>query len=170
MYNTNLVPLIPNPEMYSPTHTRGSHCIDFIIGSPQLVHYIEASGITGFFELPWPNTDHRGLFIDINTVRLFGATLPSIPEIVPRKVTSKSMKIATKFASNISTTNLIPELFKQLHNISQIKHWISNHSRELDLIDSQFTRILLEAESKCAVPTDTQWSSKLQNKFLTYTY
>jgi hypothetical protein len=30
--------------------------------------------------------------------------------------------------------------------------------------------ILLEAESKCAVPTDTQWSSDLHNKFLTYTF
>jgi hypothetical protein len=61
MHNTNLVPLISNPEKYLLTHTRGSHCIDFIIGSPQLVQYIKASVMTGFFEQPWPNTDHRGL-------------------------------------------------------------------------------------------------------------
>jgi hypothetical protein len=50
LHNTNLVPLIANPEQYLPTHTRGSFCIDFIIGSPQLVQYIEASGITEFFK------------------------------------------------------------------------------------------------------------------------
>jgi hypothetical protein len=80
------------------------------------------------------------------------------------------MKIATKFASNINTTNLIPELIQRLHDISQIKHWTSNHSQEIDLIDSKFTSILLESESKCAVPTDTHWSSKLQTKFITYSY
>jgi hypothetical protein len=66
--------------------------------------------MTGFFEQPWPNTDHRGLFKDINTIQRFGATLKSIPETVPRKVTRKSMKIVTKFALNLSKINLIPEL------------------------------------------------------------
>jgi hypothetical protein len=88
LHNTNLVPLISNPEMHPPTHTRGSYCIDFIIGSPPLVQYIESSGITGFFEQPWPNTDHRGLFIDINMNRLFGATLQSIPEPMQRRDTN----------------------------------------------------------------------------------
>jgi hypothetical protein len=170
MYNTKLVPLIFNPEMYPPTHNRGSHCIDFILGFPQLVHYIEESGMTRYFEQPWPNTDHRGLFIDINTIRLFGATLQSIPETVPRKVTSKSMKIATKFALHLSKINLIPELLQQLQDISHTTHWTANHSRSIDLIDFKFTTIFLEAESKCAVPTDTQWSSDLHNKFLTYTF
>jgi hypothetical protein len=59
MQNNNHVPWISNPEMYPPTHNRGSQYIDFIVGSPQLVHYIEASGMTGFFEQPWPNKDHR---------------------------------------------------------------------------------------------------------------
>jgi hypothetical protein len=126
--------------------------------------------MTGFFEQPWPNTDHRGLFIDINTIRLFGATLQSIPDNVPRKVASKLTKIAIKFAYNIGKSNLIPDLLLQLQAISQIQHWTSIQSSDLDLIDSQFTSILLEAEFKCAVPTDTHWKSELRNKFITYTF
>jgi hypothetical protein len=78
--------------------------------------------MTGFFEQPWLNTDHRGLFIDINTIRLYGATLQSIPETVPRKATSKSMKIVTKFVLNLSKINLITELLQQLQDMSHITH------------------------------------------------
>jgi hypothetical protein len=93
-----------------------------------------------------------------------------MPDNVPRKVTSKSMKIAIKFADNIGKSNLMPDLLLQLQALSQIQHWTPSQSSDLDLIDSQFTSTLLDAESKCAVPTDTHWSSELHNKFLTYTF
>jgi hypothetical protein len=63
---TNLTPLLPNPEHYHATHTRGSNCIDFLFGTPRIVEHIRAAGITPFFEQPWPNTDHRGIFVDID--------------------------------------------------------------------------------------------------------
>jgi hypothetical protein len=58
---TNLTPLLPNPDHYPATHTRGSNCIDFLFGTPRIVEHIRAGGITPFFEAPWPNTDHRDL-------------------------------------------------------------------------------------------------------------
>jgi hypothetical protein len=84
-----------NPEAYPPTHIRGSYGIDFIYGSPNVLQHIDASGMTAYFKEPWPNTDHRGLFVDINTIGLFGATIHSIPPILPRKMTSKSLIIST---------------------------------------------------------------------------
>jgi hypothetical protein len=70
---------------------------------------VEASGITGFFETQWPNTDHRVLFVDLNSTKLFGATLQTFPVNLPRKVTSKSMKICNKFCSTyLSDTPYYP--------------------------------------------------------------
>jgi hypothetical protein len=54
LHNTKLVPLISNPELYPPTHAQGSYCIDFIFGSPSLIHMVEATGITSFLNLRGP--------------------------------------------------------------------------------------------------------------------
>jgi hypothetical protein len=69
--NTNLVSLISNTSHHPPTHSRGSQCIDFIFGSPRLLDHIHAAGISAWYDDPWPNTDHRNLFIDIDELGLF---------------------------------------------------------------------------------------------------
>jgi hypothetical protein len=97
----------------------------------------------------------------------FGATLQLIPDTLKRRVTSKSMKISDKFATAIHQTLLIPSLLHRIQQLSYIVKWTLNDSEELETIDAQFTQILLEAESKCAVPTENHWSIDLQNKYLT---
>jgi hypothetical protein len=93
--NTNLVSLIPNTNHHPPTHTRGLYCIDFIFGSQRLLDHIQASGISALYGEPWPNTDHHSLFIDIDELGLFGATLETIPPSVRRVITSKSRTTIT---------------------------------------------------------------------------
>jgi hypothetical protein len=44
LHNTNLVPLIENPEQYPPSHSRGSHCINFIFGT--VLSHQESPGFT----------------------------------------------------------------------------------------------------------------------------
>jgi hypothetical protein len=90
---TGMIPLLSNPEEYPPTHTRGSQCIDFRFGSSSVLQHIQSSAMNSFFTTPWPNSDHRGLFVDIDIIGLLGASLHDIRTQIPRKVTSKSKKL-----------------------------------------------------------------------------
>jgi hypothetical protein len=96
MAEANIVSLINHPHLHPPPHTRGSKCIDYIMGSPAVVHHITRAGITSFYEEPWTATDHRGLFIDLDEVGLFGATVRTPLPAVQRIITSKSPPIIKK--------------------------------------------------------------------------
>jgi hypothetical protein len=135
-----------------------------------LHHHIRASGMTALNDLPWPNTDHRGLFIDHDIQGLFGASLNSIPATIPRKVTSKSFKITNKFVSTIRNTDHIPGLLQQIKKIEQTTTWINSEHHQLESIDTMFTNILLQAEQKCLIPTNNHWTSELHEKYLIYMY
>jgi hypothetical protein len=168
--NTNLVPLICNPEEYPPTHTRGSQCIDFIFGSPNVLQHIVSSGMTSFFSSPWPHTDHRGLFVDIDIVGLLGATLHDIPKPVPRKVTSKSKKIINTFVTNIHNSNQTPNILHQLLLLQKIDQWTSKEYSTLETLDQQFTSVLLNSEKLSSIPTTNHWSPELHTKSQIYKY
>jgi hypothetical protein len=170
LHNTNLVPLVSNLENYPPTHSRGSYCIDFVFGSPNTVPFITSSGISGFFDQPWPHTDHRGLFININIVGLFGATIHTIPESIPRRVTSKSKKLCNKFVKLLYESEQIPPLFGRIQLLNNVQHWNTSHHKLFDQIDIEFTKILLLSEHKCAVPINHPWNTELHQKYLIYTY
>jgi hypothetical protein len=168
--NTNLVSLIPNTANHPATHSRGSHCIDFILGSNRLLDHIHAAGISAFYDDPWPNSDHRSLFIDIDELGLFGATLETIPPPIKRILTSKSKKSIEKFIAQLERSNKIDNLLDSLHKLSQISVWGTQQHDEIERIDQMFTNELLQAESKCATPVDFAWSPTIQQKSVIYQY
>jgi hypothetical protein len=87
---TMLPPLIFNAAEHPATHTRGSKCIDFIFGSYKILDYITASGIMAFYKPPCQASDHRGMFVDVEQIALFGATIHTIPSKIKRKLYSTS--------------------------------------------------------------------------------
>jgi hypothetical protein len=170
LHNINLCPLISNLELYPSTHIRGSQCIDFIFGSPTLFQHIDASGMTAFYDLPWPASNHRGLFIDINVIGLFGATLHSIPTLLPRKITSISMKSCNRFIQQIIKSNKVPSLLSQINSLSQLHQWSPIEHILIEELDSTFTTMLLQAEALVALPSNNFWNKELHNKYIIYTY
>jgi hypothetical protein len=167
---TNLTPLIENPQHYPPTHKRGQQCIDFIFGSPNLQTYILASGITAFYEHPWPLTDHRGLFIDIDILGLFGASLHTPLPTPPKRLSSLSRPMIQKFINKLEQTNSLPHLLEQLNELNSINTWTDQQHSLLESIDNQFTKILLTAEEESAMPINYPWSPELDKASLLYTY
>jgi hypothetical protein len=93
----NMTSLIHNPWNHPATHTRGSKCIDYIFGSSSLLPYITAAGINSFYDNPYPNTDHRGLFVDIEELPIFGANLNTLIPPIPRKIVNTSKHLIIKF-------------------------------------------------------------------------
>jgi hypothetical protein len=168
--NTNLVSLIPNTNHHPPTHARGSHCIDFIFGSHRLLDHIHASGISALYDEPWPNTDHRSLFIDVDELGLFGANLETIPPPVRRVITSKSQKTILKFHHHLTKSNMVDNLLNNLTELSKIQIWDNTHHNALEQTDQQFTNLLLQSEAKCATPVDFPWSPTIQQKAAIYQF
>jgi hypothetical protein len=170
LHNTNLIPLIINTEMYPPTYVRGSHCIDFIFGSPHLAQHVESSGMTSFFDQPWPNSDHRGLFVDINTVALFGASLHTIPPTLPSKITSKCKKICNKLLQHIIESQQIPSILKRITDLSTVDKRTSHQHQEANKLDELFTKILLQPKQAVAGPVTNHSNDVLHNAYVVYTY
>jgi hypothetical protein len=168
--NTNLVSLIPNTSHHPTTHIRGSQCIDFIFGSPRLPDHIQAAGISAWYDEPWPNIDHRSLFIDIDELGLFGASLETIPPPIRRVLSSKSKKSIEKFFQHIEKSNKIDDLLGKLTSPSQTTAWTIHQHNELETVDTTFTDVLLQAEAKCATPVDFPWSPTIQMKSTVYQY
>jgi hypothetical protein len=168
--NTQMTSLIHEPQHHPPTHIRGSKCIDFILGSYCLLDHIEASGISAFYDPPWSNSDHRGLFVDIQTIGIFGATIHTIIPNPIRSVTSKSKKVITKFLAEIEKQNKINTLLQQIQSLHQVEHWTSATHAQLENIDAQFTKTLLTSEKSSAPPADLPWSNTLHVASQIYNY
>jgi hypothetical protein len=167
---TNLVSLIPNPSHHPATHSRGSQCIDYIFGCPRLLEHIQAAGISAFFEPPWPNTDHRGLFVDIDETGLFGATIETIPPPIRRIITSKSKKLILKLVEANRATKTIDSLLSDITTLKECSTWTHVEHDALEQIDKKFTGVLLQAETSCAIPIDFPWSPTLHQASLVYQY
>jgi hypothetical protein len=160
----------PNTSHHPATHIRGSQCIDFIFGSPRLLDHIHSAGISAWFDDPWPNTDHRSLFINVDELGLFGASLETIPPPTRRLISSKSKKAIDKFIEHIGKSNKIDGLLQQLNKLSQTTEWTIHQHNELETVDNIFTDLLLQAEAKCAIPVDIPWSPAIQLKATIYQY
>jgi hypothetical protein len=167
---TNLTPLIENPHHYPATHKRGQQWIDFIFGSPNIQNNIIASGITAFYEHPWPLTDHRGLFLDVDILGLFGASLHTPLSVTPKRLSSLSRPMIKNFINKLEQSQLLPNLLLQLHELNSTNIWTDQHHLTLENIDTQFTDILLSAEEESALPTQYPWSPTLDKASLLYTY
>lgn len=167
---TNMTPLLHQAHEYPSTYVRGTQCIDYIFGSTVLQPFILQSGFTPFFENPWPSTDHRALFVDINNIGLFGATTHSLLPSVPRKLTSTSHTLVKKFLTLLQETHALPPLLNRITTLANNSTWQQLDHDALESIDQEFTSILLKAESQCAVPTAYPWSLELHNASLVYRY
>jgi hypothetical protein len=167
---SNLTSLI-QPHNHPATHSRGSHCIDYIFGSPSLLEHVIQSGITPFYEQPWPLTDHRGLFVDIHYLGLFGASTPTLMPKLPKRITSLSKTMISNFIKKLEQTNQINQLLTTLNDLSLNNNWTDNEHKILETIDVQFTNLLLSAEAEIAIiPVQYPWSPELHQTSLIYTY
>jgi hypothetical protein len=170
MATTNLVPLIENSQHYPQTHKRGSQCFDFILGSPYLLDHITASGSTPYYEKPWPLTDHRGLFINIDTLGLFGASINTKIPLTPKKLSSLSKSMIFKFINKLDEDNILPQLLNQITQLYNTDKWENQHHIQLEEINNKFANTLLVAEAHSALPSEHPWSPEIDTASSLYLY
>ena len=132
------------------THNKGTHRIDYMFGTTNLLPFIHQCGYTAFHQDII--SDHRGLFIDLSTALLDEKILLQGPK--PRCIGSHSRFKQTilykKYIINHFEEHKIEERILRLQHYTD--HTTPLHrvqfTQLLNRIDTQVTEILISAEKK----------------------
>jgi hypothetical protein len=164
---TTLVSLL-NIDDPPATYTRGSQCIDFMFGTPNIKRATERHGYLQFYKGAW-DSDHRGLFVDLNIDKLFDVPIQTPPN-TRRNLTSTNWITATKFIGLLQKETKLAQIEQQLVKLERIDVLSESNKQKVDDIDKQFTEILIKAERKCKKIEDTYWSEVLHHHQMIHKY
>ncbi len=146
------------------TYARGKNCIDFIFGTPQIANATKAKGFIPFLNGAWVS-DHRALFVDIDTLALFNGDTSNLENPNTRNLNSNNNIQSTKFLEHLAKSNTLPDLANQLFQLNNKNDWTPTEHQELEQIDKEFTKLLLRAEQRCINRNATPWSPEVHEAY-----
>jgi hypothetical protein len=150
------------------TYARGTSCIDYIIGTPNVKLSIKASGYLPFYQGAF-ESDHRALYIDLDMDQIFGTT-QSTPTHSLRNLKSNNWIQATKFMNMLEHDKQITAIEKALDDLYKAPTWTEDQHKQFEEIDQQFTKLLIKYEKKCETKGDQPWSDTLHHAKLICKY
>lgn len=168
MANNNLSSLMGESPQDLTTYARGSRAIDHIMGSTTIT-LPERKGYFAFYDGAWPS-DHRGLYVDVNSDQLFSSITESIDNQTTRFLSSTNAQAVRKFITTIQKSNKCESIVHKLKEIEQIEHWTNEQHAILEQLDVQFTEMLLDAESTLQPKFSIPWSPVIHNASQTVLY
>ena len=112
------------------SHSRGSKCIDYILVDPELMPSITACGYAPFNS--HIVSDHRCVYIDVNTSLFFGSATVPLPRCNPRDYSSQNIHQTKPYFEHL-------DKHLQDHNwyekIKTLQHCIDTNTRDDDLAE-----------------------------------
>jgi exonuclease III len=142
------------------TYSRGSTVVDHIIASPEVLPFIVSSGIEPFNSRLF--SDHRGLFLDLNTAILFGPLSPLQPPS-SRDINSKTLVDNPKYVTTLNKYFEDHRIFERIAAMTNSPY----NFEQIEALDRDITRGMLHAGSKCKRGQQFPWSPKLLQAQLT---
>jgi hypothetical protein len=150
------------------TFTRGTKPIDFIIGTIAIKRATIANGYLPFYSGAW-DSDHRGLFIDVNISNILGGVV-DIDKPPTRILQSSNRIMARKFLTKLGNDKKLIEIHQNILAMKQKPKLTTDDKQRLEQMDQQFTKTLLKAEKKCKNNHNHPWSEALHQLNITYQY
>ena len=148
---------LENPHHPS-TCQRGTKRIDFVLASPSLIPSIKAAGYEPFgYRL---TSDHRGLFIDLNTKAVFGNKPSTIAPIPKRDFESNTPGTIPRYITSVIKELKAHNFTKRLQALTQLKE--PNHHLA-EKLDRDLERAAKYAAKKCKRKYKTAWSPAFSN-------
>jgi len=149
-----------------PMHQRGSQAIDLIAGSP-----LAASALLHAWMHPFGNPimikgDHRLLGVDFDPDVLFGSTECNTYQQPLRGTNSRHPQKVTKFCKQVVQLCNQSKLAECIAALQALPALTLTHQEELEAIDQQLTKILLQADRACTPPSTSPWSPELNQAYL----
>lgn len=160
----------PSPSTYiGSSHRR----IDHIFGCPQVQQSLQSAGSLSYID--GPQSDHRGLFVDLNPAQLLGRT--KAPHAIS-PASSRSLKTGNPEAVETYTDAMLEyydkhNMMQRLDKLVSTKDHMSIPTlrKHLEKWDADQGRAMKHAEDLLKRPTKPyEWSPKLRNDGLLYRY
>ena len=145
------------------TYNRGTHRIDYIVCTPDIVNSIQRCGYLRFDEGPAPSSDHRAIYVDLNSDTLFDdITTEKRQDITKRNLHSNDRDCAMKYLHQLGKivhdNNLVEKCNDLYERRSEVDETITD---ELEQIDELLTESMIKTEKACGRPP-IPWSPKLK--------
>ena len=139
-----------------PTYQRGTKRIDYILMSPALLDKVIAAGYDPFgYRLP---SDHRGMYIDIDTNALFGQEPAPLAPAAKRDFNTTNPETVRQYVKHKAAylhDHRVLDRLTILENMVQPDHDFA------EALDRDFQRASFHAARKCSKRKSTPWSPQL---------
>jgi hypothetical protein len=164
--------LLHNDTSNFPTHERGSHRIDYMLCTPNLVKFISRIGYTQLNEAF--DSDHRAIFSDISTT-IFAQSLPEVSRKIRMVGTTttnqEGIHYVTYLYDHLQQSNVFYDCHSLLLSSSQPGADITLLAARLNDIDDTITKLMLQAEKKtCKKRHMALWTPQLEQSHLIIQY
>ena len=127
-----------------PTHARGRKCIDILLASESIAPSIRKCGYLSFGELF--QSDHRGLFVDLDATTLLGNKIETMPPSERRDIKSHRPKEVSKYCTAVHEYLTSHRVYERMKTLLQQQTFNPAH---LESIDRDLTRASLHAGNLC---------------------
>ena len=88
----------------------------------------------------------------------------------PKKgISSKNKQQRDKFM-NIIEDKSINKILQELTELNKKETWQESDHTAFKICDTEFTKLLINADKKCIIPNKAKWSVELHNKYLIWKY
>jgi len=170
LYNeTDLVDLHYHryPSLRKPaTHQRGSRPIDLIAGSPLATKALLHTWMHPFGDPISIKGDHRMLGVDFDPEVLFGNAVATPLELPLRGTNSRHEQKVLKFCKRVIQKCNQHQLADRMADLQSHAHLEPHHFDELEAIEQELTKILLQADRACKPLNFAPWSPELDQAYL----
>lgn len=143
------------------TYSRGTKCIDYILISSDLIPCLRRGGILPFDGITM--SDHRGIFIDIDTHRLFGNHVSPLLKPPSRSLFSTQPRRQQQYIHYLHAALTRHHVFDRITRLQSYDP--SNPPPEafhlLESLDNDLTRLMIAGEKRLRKPSPTPFSSAL---------
>ena len=141
------------------TYARGNKCIDYILISRSLLPAVLHSGIPGFDSVM--SSDHRPIFLDLNTKAVLGDDLPSLATPPHRRLFSTNPTRRESYLSNLYQSCTHHRLFHRARQLQSLDPSSSQAIALCESIDRDLTRLMIASEKRLRRPSPMPFSSTL---------
>lgn len=143
------------------TYQRGSHRIDFMFASSDVLPHIHTCGYTSFVS----TSDHRQMFCDLHLTSYLQDAPPLSIDLSNRHIVSKYRKMSTQYKENVlrqlHSSNYLDIMPKIQASIESNAHLTDTSRRLLEHLDNLITTAMVNTEKSMRRYYNHAWSPTL---------
>ncbi len=135
-----------------PTYARGTKRLDYILATPRIAAATQKCGVEPFNHRIF--SDHRALFIDLDSEILFGHKQSPLASLTYRDIQAKDAASNTTYIDTLHAGLTNHRAFSRMSALKQTNIYQPNR---LEALDRDATRLMLKTGKKCKQKRRAPW-------------